>query len=272
MVLMNTGELPSALERIESVKQRLAVQDTVGVFLDYDGTLTPIVNRPEDAVLSESMRDAVRRLASRCLVAVISGRGLSDVRERVGLEDIFYAGSHGFEISGPKGWYEEYPEAVDYLPVLNRMEQDLLKALDAMKGVEVERKKFSIAVHYRRAAARDLDGINKRVRTVHKDFERDLRLSSGKCVYDFQPKIEWHKGKALRRVLEKAFSKTDDVFVIYLGDDITDEDAFREIKNRGFGIVVKEENRQTEAVYSLKSTAEVGHFLEFLAGALPMQR
>jgi trehalose-phosphatase len=190
----------------------------------------------------------------------------------VGIEDIFYAGSHGFEIAGPGGWHEEYPEAVSYLPALNRMERDLRKSLDAMKGVEVERKRFSIAVHYRRAAERDLDEVDARVHAVHKDFERDLRLSSGKCVYDFQPGIDWHKGRALRRVLEKAFAKTDDdVFVIYLGDDITDEDAFREVKNHGLGIVVRDANRQTEADYALRSPAEVGRFLEFLIAALPVR-
>jgi alpha,alpha-trehalase len=217
------------------------------------------------------MRDAVKLLASRCPVAVISGRGLKDVRERVGIEDIYYAGSHGFEIAGPERWHEEYPEAVEYLPILNRMEQDFRKSLDAIKGVEVERKKFSIAVHYRRAAERDLDGIKKRVQKTHKDFERDLRLSKGKCVYDFQPRIDWHKGRALHRLLEKIFVKTDDVVVVYLGDDVTDEDAFREIKNHGLGIIVKEENRQTEADYALESTAEVERFLELLTAALPLR-
>jgi trehalose-phosphatase len=272
MILMNTYQLPLALERIDSIKQLLTAQEAVGVFLDYDGTLTPIVNHPEDALLSGSIRDAMKLLASRCTVAVISGRGLKDVRERVGLEEIFYAGSHGFEIAGPEGWYEECSEAVAYIPVLNRLEQNLRKALNAIKGLEVERKRFSIAVHYRRAEERDLDRIQKRVQAVQKGFEQDLRLSPGKCVYDFQPKIDWHKGKALYRVLEKTFAKTEDVFVIYLGDDITDEDAFRGIKNRGLGIVVREEIRETDADYALESPDEVGRFLEFLIAALPERK
>nr|NIP73230.1 trehalose-phosphatase [Gammaproteobacteria bacterium]NIR30345.1 trehalose-phosphatase [Gammaproteobacteria bacterium]NIR98189.1 trehalose-phosphatase [Gammaproteobacteria bacterium]NIT63856.1 trehalose-phosphatase [Gammaproteobacteria bacterium]NIV20860.1 trehalose-phosphatase [Gammaproteobacteria bacterium] len=94
--------LPSALERLDEIAERMRDKRPC-LFLDYDGTLTPIVARPELAVLSEALRDTLRRLARRAMVAVISGRDLQDVRERVGLSELYYAGSHGFDIAGPAG-------------------------------------------------------------------------------------------------------------------------------------------------------------------------
>jgi trehalose 6-phosphate phosphatase len=260
----DTNELPSALERIDSIRRNLTDQKSIGVFLDYDGTLTPIVERPEDAVISDRMQDIVKRLAARCVVAVISGRDLKDVRDRMGLEDIYYSGSHGFEIAGPRDWYEEYPEAKAFLPVLDRTEEELHCSLDRISGLQVERKRYSIAVHYRRASEKNRRELEKRMPAFKEEYAEQLRLSSGKCVYDFQPKIDWHKGKALHRILESAFKNPGNVFSIYIGDDITDEDAFREIRDSGTGIVVRDESRSTLADYALESPDEASLFLESL--------
>jgi trehalose-phosphatase len=267
-----TDELPSALDHIADIRVRAAEKAHVVVFLDYDGTLTPIVNRPEDAVLSDAMKDIVRWLAQKCTVAVISGRGLEDVRERVGIDDIFYVGSHGFEIAGPGGWRQEYEQAEAYLPVLDQAEKELQKALNGIAGLQIERKRYSIAVHYRRVAEQAHRKVEERARIVQQKHQRDLRVSSGKCVYDFQAKIDWHKGKALDWVLEAASLKSTEVFSVYIGDDITDEDAFRAVKNRGVGIIVREGKRHTDASYALNTTAEVGQFLEEFASGLPGKR
>ena len=93
--------LPSALQRVNDIYGRLAGR-TMAVFLDYDGTLTPIVRRPEDAELSQSMRQIIGRLAEHCPVAIVSGRDLQDVRSVVGVDRLYYAGSHGFDIDGPR--------------------------------------------------------------------------------------------------------------------------------------------------------------------------
>jgi trehalose-phosphatase len=268
----NTHDLPSALDKIPAIKKPAAAKSFIGVFLDYDGTLTPIVRRPEDAVLAESMRDILRWLSERCTVAVISGRGLEDIRERVKIDNIYYAGSHGFEIAGPGGWNEEYEKAVDFLPVLDQAEGKLRDAFDGISGIQIERKRYSIAVHYRRVAAQDHDEVNRRIQTARQEHGQKLRISSGKCVYDFQPKIDWNKGKALDWVLRTAFMQPDEVFPLYIGDDITDEDAFRAIGNRGIGIVVRDEKRPTEADYALDSTDEVGRFLKLFAQDLPAKR
>jgi trehalose-phosphatase len=271
-VQTKTDELPSALDHIADIRQTAAEKAHIVTFLDYDGTLTPIVNRPEDAVLSDRMRDIIKWLAKKCMVAVISGRGLADVQERVGIDDIFYAGSHGFEIAGPGGWHEEYRGAKAFLPILDQAEKELQNFLIDIAGIQVERKRYSIAVHYRRVAGQDRQKVEERIQIVYQKYKQSLRISYGKCVYDFQAKIDWHKGKVLDWLLEFASLKPDDVFSLYIGDDITDEDAFRAIKDRGIGIIVREETRLTEACYALDSPAEVGVFLDSLASSLPGKR
>ena len=138
-------ELVSALDRWEELLPRLREQRPA-VFLDYDGTLTPIVARPELAVLSETMRRTLRTLAARCPVAIVSGRDRGDVRSLVGIEGLIYAGSHGFDITGMGLRYEH---GHGFVASLDRAEQELLGALSGIDGARVERKKFAIAVHFR---------------------------------------------------------------------------------------------------------------------------
>jgi alpha,alpha-trehalase len=259
------GRLPSASEELDKIAQRIEDRKVV-VFLDYDGTLTPIVQRPEMAVLSEEMRATVSRLASHCTVAVISGRDLRDVRDRVGIGSVFYAGSHGFDIAGPEDTHMENQLGVDFLPILDQAEKALKTALSQITGVRIERKKFSIAVHYREVEIDAVPAVEAAVAKVLQEHQ-ELRRSHGKKVYDLQPRIEWHKGKALLWLLEKFELDTPNIFPFYIGDDITDEDAFGVLEDRGLGIVVAEGSeftRKTHARYTLKNPQAVQNFLEAL--------
>src|ERR1051325_1259784 len=136
--------IPSALEHVHEIARS---GERLAVFLDYDGTLTPIVSHPENAWLSESMRQTLRSLAGRVPVAILSGRDLDDVRGRVHVDGIVYAGSHGFDIAGAGGLRRELGAA--YLPVLDAAETELREALDEIPGAQLERKHFSVAAHYR---------------------------------------------------------------------------------------------------------------------------
>src|SRR6478752_5155364 len=115
-----TSMIPSALEHIQEIGRR---GDRLAVFLDYDGTLAPIVSHPEEASLSESMRRTLRSLAARLPVAILSGRDLADVRGRVLVDGIVYAGSHGFDIAGAGGLRREL--GVAYLAVLDAAETEV---------------------------------------------------------------------------------------------------------------------------------------------------
>src|SRR5216117_1908725 len=143
--------IPSALEHVPEIAGR---SGRAAVFLDYDGTLTPIVSQPENAWLADSMRQTLQELATRARVAILSGRDLDDVRHRVEIDSIVYAGSHGFDIAGPRGLRRQM--ATEFLLNLDMAEKELHEALDGISGARVERKCFSVAAHYRNVNEDDL--------------------------------------------------------------------------------------------------------------------
>ncbi|HXV80566.1 MAG TPA: trehalose-phosphatase [Candidatus Binatia bacterium] len=259
-------ELPSALDHINEIIQH-AEGKRLAVFLDYDGTLTPIADRPEQAKLSENTRAALRVLARKATVAIISGRDLQDVRSLVGIEDIFYAGSHGFDIAGPAGDAQVFQEGESFIPILDRAEQEIRQRADPITGSFVERKRFSIALHYRKVPEKSLPDVQAAVDETLERFPK-LRKSSGKKIYELQPDIDWHKGKALYWLLDKLDLDRPDVLPLYIGDDLTDEDAFRSLENRGLGIIVRDEPHPTHAAYALENSEHVKEFLEALTRLL----
>lgn len=229
-------------------------------FLDYDGTLTPIVSRPEDAVMTGSMHSVISELASLCRVAIISGRDKRDVQNLVDLEDLIYAGSHGFDISGPEGMQMQNEEAEHLLPVIDLAEEDLEKELASIEGSQVERKKFSIAVHYRNVAEALVPKINRMFDDVHNHYPK-LRKDHGKKVLELQPDIDWDKGKAVLWLLTRLELDRNGIVPIYIGDDLTDENAFAALRDKGISILVGDHGRETKAQYSLRDTEEVKTFL-----------
>jgi alpha,alpha-trehalase len=257
-VRVDARQLPSALERVDAIAGQK--QRRLAIFLDYDGTLTPIVPRPEDAVLAPAVRETVARLARLCTVAIISGRDLADVRALVGVEGLVYAGSHGFDIAGPLGSTAGGSERDRFLPLLAQAEAELRAALERLAGVQIERKKYSIAVHYRNVADADLAAVEA---VVAQALARHptLRDLPGKKVHDLQPRIDWDKGKALLHLLRTLDLDRPDVLPIYVGDDITDEDAFAALQGRGIGIVVRDEPRPTTASLALDSPQQVHRLL-----------
>jgi trehalose-phosphatase len=219
------------------------------------------------------MRAAVRRLAALCPVAVISGRDLDDVRERVALADIHYAGSHGFDIAGPGGLRHAHPAGLAALPRLDAAERRLREALRPVSGSQVDRKRYSIAVHFRRVAEDEVPRVEQ---AVDAELQRapGLRKGHGKKVFELRPDVDWDKGSAVRWLLETLGLERDDVVPVYVGDDVTDEDAFRELarRERGIGIAVMDAPRQTAATFCLPDPDAVQTFLEMLARLLEERR
>jgi trehalose 6-phosphate phosphatase len=258
------AEVPSALEHVHQVAATHGRR--FAVFLDYDGTLTPIVGHPEQAVLSDSTREAVRTLAVHVPVAILSGRDLEDLRRRVDIDGIVFAGSHGFDIAGPRALRKEV--ATEFLPILDAAAKELGDKVAGVPGALVERKRFSLAAHYRQA---DESGIVKVKQAVSEVAarHRELRRIAGKKVYELQPDIDWHKGRAVIWLLETLGLEQPEVLPLYIGDDLTDENAFRALRQYGIGIVVSDQPRPTAARYALKNPAEVECFLRKLAARLP---
>ena len=232
------------------------------LFLDYDGTLTPIVDRPDRAVLDEAARAAVARLVALCPVAVVSGRDLDDVARLVGLEELVYAGSHGFDIRGP---HLRTQIGLEYVPALERADAALRRRLAGVPGALVERKRFAIAVHTRLVEPAAKPGVAEAVHAVA-DGLPELRVTGGKEILELRPDLPWDKGRAVLALLD-ALGLAEAV-PVYIGDDETDEDAFRALRGRGVGIRVMDPPAETAAGWSLRDPVEVRVFLERLAAEL----
>ncbi len=259
--MRDARDLPSALDHLAAIAARLR-RGRALICLDYDGTLTAIVPRPEDAHLSLAMRQTVRALARRATVAVISGRDLDDVRGRVALPDLIYAGSHGFDIAGPGLAAGDPGGGARFLPLLDAVEADLGRGLVMVAGAQVERKRFSVAVHYRRADPADHGRIAEVVAGIAARHA-GLRRGEGKMVWELLPDVDWHKGRAVRWLLDALGGH--DLAPLYLGDDTTDEDAFAAIADRGVTILVRgDEPRATAAGLALDGVDQVQRFLAAL--------
>lgn len=255
--------LPSGLSQIEAIFSRISSHRSI-IFLDYDGTLTPIVSRPELAIMSESMRRVLTELSSKIPVAIISGRELNDVRNMVNIPHIYYAGNHGFELRYPDGTVTIPEDVKKYPPLLDQIHTSLQSLQSSYPGIIIERKKFSLAVHYRLLKDEGLiNSLKKSLSGMVSQFTQ-FKLTSGKKVFELRPSIDWHKGKAVQVITNQIFGNTPRSFAMYIGDDLTDEDAFRAVSGWGAGILVGSEWQSTFADYLLKDTDEVRMFIEQL--------
>ncbi len=269
----NTDDLPHALENAEDLERRMRGK-LPAVFLDYDGTLTPIVDRPEDAIISDSMREAVRGLAERCTVCVVSGRDRKVVQELMGLDNLIVAGSHGFDIWTPDEGTIEHESGGGYEELIEEVKVRLDEEIGPFQGASVEPKKASVAVHYRLVSEEARPKIEQIVENLLAERSDGLKVTPGKMVYEVQPKIEWDKGRAVLYLLETLGLDRDDVVPVYLGDDVTDEHAFEALAGTspaGVGIFVgladdpETAGRTTAASYLLSTMGEVERFLGTLA-------
>ncbi|MFC2051858.1 trehalose-phosphatase [Chloroflexota bacterium] len=237
---------------------------------DYDGTLTPIVSRPDEAILSPDVRETLLALAKKpdFSAGIISGRALSEVKAMVGVEGIYYAGNHGLEIEGP-GLSFTNPAARTARTLIKDLARQLSASLDSIKGVIVEDKGFSLSVHYRLVEKSEENAVAEVVHQITSPWLSDgkIRVTTGKKVWEIRPPIDWHKGKAVETIRDeiKVLLKLGKLLTIYLGDDTTDEDAFRVIHHpQGWSVFVGQENPSSNADYFLNSTLEVETFLSRL--------
>ena len=234
------------------------------LLLDYDGTITPIVERPELAILSPDMKELLKRLSKHYTLGIISGRSLAGVRELVGLEGIYYAGNHGFEIGGP-GIKLVKPEAERARPILAKLCEELRARLGNIKGAIVEDKGLTASVHYRLVAEEEFERLkNIFEETISAHINSGVvRVIHGKKVFEIRPNVEWDKGKAVLWISDVVDPKAE-LTPVYMGDDQTDEDAFSALKEKGVTILVSEGPRESNAKYFVKNVDEVKIFFEKL--------
>lgn len=275
---------PSALLSFEQFANS-AKGKRIVLFLDYDGTLSPIVEDPDRAFMSDDMRKAVGKAAKCFPTAIISGRSRDKVFEFVTLPELYYAGSHGMDIRGPvrPPSSDDHPNSIrstdkqgkevnlfqpasGFLTMIGEVFASLVEATKDIDGVKVENNKFCVSVHYRNVDVKSWDEVAACVDDILKEYPH-LRLTLGRKVLEVRPVIDWDKGKAVMFLLESlGLSKCEDVLPIYIGDDRTDEDAFKVLRegNQGFGILVSSVPKESSAYYSLRDPSEVKEFLNSL--------
>ena len=255
------SELPNALDSYGQLVGITGARDPF-LFLDYDGTLSPIVSDPAAARLVEGAAEALRRQSAVSPVAILSGRDLADIRTRVGIPGIWYAGSHGFELTGPDGSYHQNEEAAAAVPVLERAADELHDTLAQVPGVRVEHKRFGVAVHYREVAPGHIGEV---VAATHRLAQREgLRVTNGRKVVELRPDVDWSSGAAMDWIRARV-DPSGSLLPMYIGDDLTDEEAFDAVRFGGVGIVVRhgeDGDRRSAARFNLESPDQVEEFLQ----------
>lgn len=262
------GSLPDALADLDDVRQQLRDRQ-LAVFLDYDGTLTPIVDRPQDAVITDAMREVVAELATRCTVCVVSGRDRPVVQQLMGLDNLVVAGSHGFDIWSPDGAIQR-DEGAQFGDLLRAVRAELEAGVGDISGALVEPKAASVALHYRLVPVPEQPRVRQLLDSVLHRHRGKLKVTPGKMVYEVQPAYDWDKGKAVLYLID-ALHLGENVVPMYVGDDVTDEHAFSALSGRGISVIVShvddpdEARRTTAANYRLRDVADVARFLDSLA-------
>lgn len=246
-------------DKLNEIKARLG--DKLFLLLDYDGTLTPIVKKPEFAVLHKPMKASLTKLCTKHPVAIISGRALEDVKKLVGIKDIYYAGNHGFEISNDKSFV--LPKALATKPLIGKLCSELEAQL-RVKGALVENKGLTASLHFRLVAQKDLPKLRKIFSRVAEPWIQagKIRITLGKKVFELRPNLDWDKGKAVEWVIK--VMKKQEFLPIYVGDDLTDEDAFLALRKNGVTVLVTERAKRSYAKYWVKNVNEVAKFLKLL--------
>ncbi|WP_159847752.1 trehalose-phosphatase [Nocardia sp. CY41] len=259
------SEVPDVGADRAGIAERLGA-GRVAVLLDFDGTLADIVADPAAAQPVAGAADALRELSAQCPVAVVSGRDLADLRARVGVGGIWYAGSHGFDLMAPDGTRHVHDAAPGAEAALAAAAGALRRRLREVPGVLVEHKRFAVAVHYRNVAAEEVGAV---VAAVHEEgHAARLRVTHGRRVAELRPDVDWDKGTAVRWILDHLAAPA---LPIYLGDDLTDEDAFDAVESDGLAIVVRHDengDRHTAARFAIAGPERVRDFLDRLVRRL----
>lgn len=249
----------------EKLKDKLKSK-YIFLFLDYDGTLAPIVDTPAQAIIPRETRFLLERLAKSPMakLAIISGRALEDIKNKVGIKDIIYVGNHGLEIESPKIKFESLI-LLRYKAILKSLKGELNKKLSSIRGVILEDKGLSLSVHYRLVEKKRILEVKTVIYQTALPYlvKNKIKIKTGKLVMEIMPPLERDKGKTVLWLLarQKFALRDKPILPIYIGDDITDEDAFGVLKDKGLTIFVGRP-KPSKAEYYLKNTQEVFGFLK----------
>lgn len=266
MTRMQRQDLVEGFDRMWDARRRRPLL----VLFDYDGTLVPIARRPGLARLSPARRRALAALAATpgVTVAVITGRSLSDISRLVSIPYAILSANHGFEIAAGRRVF--LPRGRRFRHPLVRLAQELAKDLRDIPGLLVEPKGFSVAIHFRLTPRRLWKGVERRVRLISRPWRRrhGLRVTGGKCIWEIRPALHWNKGDAALWIWRRFAA---DAVTWYIGDDATDEDAFRALRKKGITAVVGRA-KASRAAFSIRNVEGVWRLIRRLKQATAPSR
>ena len=246
----------------EKLSERISGPERVFLCVDFDGTITPIRPRPKDAKLNKNIRQLLRKISKNgaFFVGIISGRSLKDIKEKVGLKSLIFAGNHGLEIVYKNKKFI-YPQAKRFIPAISKLGRALRKELKAFPEAVLEEKALSLSLHYRLVKGLRLRRLKKLFLRLSAPYlaARKIKRTCGKKVWEVRPPIKWGKGEAVLWLLRRLKSKN--ILPVYIGDDLTDEDAFRAVNKIGGISVLVGRRKGSSAKYYLKSIKDTEKFL-----------
>jgi trehalose 6-phosphate phosphatase len=251
-------------DQAQQVFQSIKETATIVLFLDFDGTLVPFANTPQDVILSRKVRALLKKLAdhSRCRLIIITGRTRGEIKDFIDLKGVTYAAVHGMYIefsSGEIFQWKDHAQAKGALKEIRDKAQDILSR---EPGVLIEDKGLTVALHYRMVPQQRKTTVIEQFTNIvdRANSKHVLHKLKGSDVLEVRPN-GWNKGKAVETILHR-MDATTDFLTIYVGDDTTDEDAFRVLSDKGITIVVRNGiERTTHATYFLETPADVHCFL-----------
>jgi trehalose 6-phosphate phosphatase len=233
--------------------------------LDYDGTLVPIAPRPEEARPTAALLTLLSQFVHHphMKVAVVSGRSLADLRALLPVDGMAYIGTHGGEMCTAAGETRRLMLGGVVAMAIARLRQDIAPAFLQTPGFFLEDKHYALALHYRLAQPEDEEWAIRQFLVAVQEYQRKgipLEIIHGKKVVEVRP-VGVNKGRAVQSLLEAEHRTT---LPIYIGDDLTDEEAFQSLNGRGLTILVTDLPQPTAARYTLRNPQEVLRFLSFL--------
>ncbi len=252
----------------QNLNELLRTKGRIFLFLDFDGTLSPIVKNPSQAKLPKAAKEILKTLAKnkKIVLAIISGRSLADIQKRVGISKIAYAGSHGLEVflSGRRIVTNKLSRRFE-TQILKPVKENLAKALQPFKGVIFEDKGQILAIHYRKVSSIKVPKLKAIFNRVTESLlnKGKISLGQGKKVLELRPNLGFSKQDAVK-IFEEKFKKKKRELTIFIGDDLTDEAIFKALKKPNLAIRVGK-TKQSRAKYFLNNPAEVRKFLKTLA-------
>lgn len=256
ITLIKKKDYKYLFENLKEIKEKIEIKNII-LFLDYDGTLTEIVSTPDKAILSKEIYSILIKLKKIFQIAIISGRSLKDIMEKIGIKDILYVGNHGSQIwDGKRIVLNQMIEENRIL--LNKFFERIKDETANIDGFFIEDKTITGSLHYRNVKIEKLSYLFKIIEKISKDYEDNFDFVLGKKVFEIRPKNSLNKGKAVSWIIENLAKNK---YPIYIGDDSTDEDAYKVLSNFGISISL---GMNPYANYFLKKQSEVKEFLLLL--------